>query len=60
MKVSVFLFDGRVIEFPHVTRINRETDEVFKFNFIDRVEENQHSAVFSMMNIAGYEIEYLS
>lgn len=58
MKVSVFLFDGSVIEFPLVTSIVRETDDIFKFNFIDREKEHQHSAVFSMMNIAGYEIEY--
>ena len=60
MKVNVYLFDGGVIEFCCVTEIIKETDEVVKFNFIDKDEENEHVAVFSLMNVAGYEIEYLN
>lgn len=59
MKVNVYLFDGGVLEFDNVLEIIRETDELFKFSYVDRDNENERRAVISLMNIAGYDIEYL-
>lgn len=59
MKVNVYLFDGGVLEFDNVLEIILETDEIFKFSYIDRDSENERRAVISLMNIAGYDIEYL-
>lgn len=59
MKVNVYLFDGGVLEFDNVLEIIRETDELFKFSYVDRDSENERRAVISLMNIAGYDIEYL-
>lgn len=60
MKVNVYLFDGGVLEFDNVFEIILETDEIFKFSYIDRDSENERRAVISLMNIAGYDIEYLT
>lgn len=59
MKVNVYLFDGGVLEFDNVLEIILETDEIFKFSYVDRDSENERRAVISLMNIAGYDIEYL-
>lgn len=59
MKVNVYLFDGGVLEFDNVLEIIRETDELFKFSYVDRDSENERRAVISLMNIAGYDIECL-
>ncbi|PMC80448.1 hypothetical protein CJ191_01175 [Aerococcus viridans] len=60
MRVSVYLFDGGVLEFDIALEVIQETDEIFKFSNIDRDSENARTAVFSLMNIAGYDIEYLA
>lgn len=59
MRVSVHLFDGGVLEFENVLEIIRETDELFKFSYVDRDSENERRAVISLMNVAGYDVEYL-